>query len=184
MPEEPALRNGLSLPRSGCPFRGHLSGIIAPGLPLQRLAMPRPNPFGSELPSSGRLCGPGRINAHGPLPGLGNCNPPASSRLAPHQALSGPPARRSARFSPRKLTLAGHHRSSAPRFGFPCRSASPAHRSGALGLAWARCSVNLSEPSPSCNESPRSVNSPGTKNPRVCTTFICSIYIGLQTEHC
>lgn len=105
MPEEPAPRNGLSLPRSGCLFRGHLFGIIAPGLLLQHLAASYSNPFGLGLPSSSRIHGSGRIITPDPLSEPEGHNPEASSCLAPLWVLSNPAVRRSARFSFGKLTL-------------------------------------------------------------------------------
>jgi hypothetical protein len=46
----PPARNGLSLARNGCPFRGLHSRVKVPGLPLRLLASRFHGPFGSSAP--------------------------------------------------------------------------------------------------------------------------------------
>ncbi len=171
MPEEPAPRNGLSLPRSGCLFRSHLSGIIAPGLLLQHLAASYSNPFGLGLPSSSRIRGAGRIITPDPLSEPEGHNLKASSRLAPPRVLSNPPVRRSARFSFAKLTLPPPPVPSLPEsafltvclFGSPLRNGRP--RLGSLFREPLGTIPILQQTAARCQ--------PHTaKNPGFCTNFI------------
>ncbi len=96
-PMKPALRNGLSLASSGCPFPDHLSRFKAPSLLLSRLAGPAPGSFGLELPSSLPVSRFGEDHRSGPVAEVrfrlsgwlsGSCSPlgsldPSGSSLAP-----------------------------------------------------------------------------------------------------
>jgi hypothetical protein len=111
-PSKPAARCGLSLPRGGCPFPGHLCGINVPGLHLHRTAgcVPtRPLPRSSS-PFPGGWLAQGFVATH-----------PVSSTVprlyAPLRDLSIPPDRRSLRFCARKLAFAGRPLSVPPRNG-------------------------------------------------------------------
>jgi hypothetical protein len=107
-----AVRNGLSLPRGGCPFPDHLCGIYAPGLLLHRTAEcapthPLPQP-GSPLP------------ARQPAQGLVATHPvflTVPRLFAPLGDLSIPPDQSSLRFAVRKLAFAERPLSVPPRDG-------------------------------------------------------------------
>ena len=114
LPVKPALRNGLSLPTSGCSFPNVLSRIVVPGLLLQRPAKLAPDPFGSELLSSFRR----RNRGKSPLVARYLC-----SRFAASMALLSLlpfrteilPAHRSSWFATAELTIANVRSPSTPR---------------------------------------------------------------------
>ena len=88
---KPTSRNGLSLPRSGCPFPGHLCGIEAPDLLLRR-------PVGYDLPARSavgsfprfRFPGFGRDQRPRPVADRRSDIPTDSSGLAPLRDFFGP----------------------------------------------------------------------------------------------
>jgi len=64
----PFARNGLSLARNGCRFRGLHSGVDGPGLLLRCLANRSPCPFGLSAPPPESVCpNPCRFHASNPL---------------------------------------------------------------------------------------------------------------------
>ena len=100
-PSKPAVRCGLSLPRGGCPFPGHLCGITVPGLHLHRTAEcapTRPLPRSSFPLPGGRLA-QGFVATHSVFLTVPRF-------FAPLRDLSIPPDHRSPRFAARKLTFA------------------------------------------------------------------------------